>query len=108
MGSLRVLRDHGQRRSVAALPGRGDPVLAEMVVASYAGRPIFVGLLQRAAGAVSAAGGGGGPLGVPAGSEPMTRRAVCANCASTDLWEPWGATPHRSTHFSGDLDDPYC
>jgi len=68
--SLCVLRNHGQRRSVAPLPGRGAARLAEVAVAPLVGRRPLLGRLQRLAAALPAAAGRGGPLGVPRAANP--------------------------------------
>src|SRR5205807_9811335 len=70
--SLCVLRNHGQQRRVAPLPGRGETYLAELAVSPHAGPPLFLGPVQPVAGALPAPARAGGPLGVPSCSESVT------------------------------------
>src|SRR5262249_48628056 len=56
LGPLCVLRDHGQRRSVVPLPGRGGSALEEAVAAPETERLPLLGSLQPLAGTLRAAG----------------------------------------------------
>jgi len=84
----RVLRNYGQLESVAAVPTRCDPALAEVVISPASAGSVSVASLSGVAAAVPAAAADRGALSVPSDSQSLMRRAVCGKAARTDLWEP--------------------
>src|SRR5262249_701788 len=70
---LRLLRNHGQLRSVAAVPRRGAPALAALAVSSLRRLQHHgLGLLCARAAGLPPAAGSGGPLGVPLAVNPCS------------------------------------
>lgn len=68
-GSFRLLRDHRQLASVAAIPDGGDVGLEAVALAATSGRMVFLGLAQPAPATLSATSGDRDPLGVPSRGE---------------------------------------
>jgi hypothetical protein len=100
-GSFRLLRDHGQFRSLVPPAIRGGSALAEMVGSPETGRHHALRSLRAVVAAFSAGSGAGGPLSVLSGSESMTDEPDAGNLHVWICGSPgWVTTRGAPAHFS--------
>src|SRR6202011_4849889 len=91
--SLRLLWDHREQSSPGEPAVRGDGDLAEVAQPTFVGWVLLVAASRATARVFCSAAARRSPLGVPSGSDTVTRRAGCLNGARPDLWEAVGETP---------------